>query len=100
MKRCPRCNEEVMENFDTCFHCGESLLVKKTRKDKVQRQLMSDQVFLFYIIALFFPVIGLVIAFSLRRKDAELTRKILLVIYVSFVFYAIMVAIPALFLIV
>jgi len=99
MKTCPNCGKEVMEDFDTCFHCGEELLIRKRETYRNHQQGMSDQVFLFYILALFFPLIGLIIALGVRRKDRELARKVLLVIYVSFVFYAIMVAIPAMFLI-
>ena len=100
MKTCPNCGKEVMEEIDSCFHCGEDLLIRKKETYQNHQHLMSDQVFLFYILALFFPLIGLIIALGVRRKDRELARKILLVIYVSFVFYAIMVAIPAMFLLV
>lgn len=99
MGTCPSCGKEVMENFDTCFHCGEGL-TRNLKVKSLSYKRLSDQVFLWYVLALFFPIIGVIIALSIRREDKELASRILLVVYISFVFYAIMVAIPALFLLV
>lgn len=97
---CPHCGKEVMEDFDTCFNCGESLNQQGAKEVVYQTykiQNNQDASFLFLVIAFFFPLIGLIVALLIRPSNERLANQMFLVIVISVVFFSMMIALIAFF---
>jgi uncharacterized membrane protein YvbJ len=98
MKKCPRCGEEVMEDFDTCFSCGYEL--EQSKKEQVRNLDITnntDANFIFVLVAFFFPFIGLILYFLIKQSNERLASQMLTAVFVSVVFYSIMVSMMAIF---
>jgi len=92
MKTCPKCGEEVIEDFDTCFACGESLVDDEEAIIRNHHKEALDAASLvFVMIALFFPLIGLLVAFVVQRTNKRLASLMFLAVFISVVFYSMIV---------
>jgi len=97
VKVCPNCGKDVMEDYDSCFHCGAELQLNSETYVVDHGDHLREVGLVFLLIAFFFPFFGLIVAMMIKRNHPLLARNMFLVITVSVVFYAVMTAIIGFF---
>jgi hypothetical protein len=102
MKKCPACGQEVMENFDTCFHCGQVLKVERysTFSQRIYGDSATSSVvyILLVFVAIFFPLLGILLGLLMAKNLKGFSRVLIFLGSMMFVFRAIGLAIFVIFL--
>jgi hypothetical protein len=97
MKKCPACKKEVMEHFDTCFHCGQVLKVEgySTFSQRIyEDSATSFAVYILLVfVAIFFPLLGILLGLLMAKNLKGFSRVLVFLGMMMFVFRVIGVAV-------